>query len=190
MFSTTPSRRMFVFCAIWAARTATCCAALLRRGHDDGLRAGRSWPSEIATSPVPGGMSTTSVSSSPQCTSVRNCSSARCSMGPAPHDRRVVVEEEADRHDLQVAAHRRDDHLVDDDRPLGDAEHRRDRKAVDVGIEHARPLAQLGERGSQVRGERRLADTALPAHDGDDPRGRVHGDAGRALGDAPTELGR
>ena len=43
---------------------------------------GSSWPSEIATSPVPGGMSTTSVSSSPQWTSERNCSSALCSIGP------------------------------------------------------------------------------------------------------------
>ena len=35
-----------------------------------------------ATSPVPGGRSTTRVSSAAQCTSVMNCSSALCSIGP------------------------------------------------------------------------------------------------------------
>jgi hypothetical protein len=54
----------------------------VRSRDDHGLRPGRSCPSEMATSPVPGGMSTTSVSRSPQCTSERNCSSARWSIGP------------------------------------------------------------------------------------------------------------
>ena len=66
--------------------------------------------------------------------------------GPAPHDRRVLVEEEADRHHLEVAADGRDDHrplaAVDRDGPLVDAEHVRDRVAVDVGVEDARPLAE------------------------------------------------
>ena len=39
----------------------------------------------------------------------------------APHHRLVVVEEEADRHQLQVVRDRRDDHLVDDHRLLVDA---------------------------------------------------------------------
>ena len=82
-------------------------------------------------------MSTTSTSSSPQCTSVRNCSSARCSIGPRHITGCVVVEEEADRHQLQVVLDRRDDHLVDEHRLLVDAEHVRDRMAVDVGVENA-----------------------------------------------------
>ena len=82
MFSTTPSSRILVLSAIWAARTATCCAARCGVVTTIASARGRSWPSEIATSPVPGGMSTTSVSSSPQWTSDRNCSSARWSIGP------------------------------------------------------------------------------------------------------------
>ena len=73
---------MFVFRAISAARTATSCAARCGVVTTITSALGRSWPSEIDTSPVPGGMSTTSQSSSPQWTSERNCSSARWSMGP------------------------------------------------------------------------------------------------------------
>ena len=54
---------------------------------------------------------------------------------PAPHHRLVVVEEEADRHQLQVVLDRRDHHPVDEHRLLVDAEHVRDRVAVDVGVE-------------------------------------------------------
>jgi hypothetical protein len=86
----------------------------------------------------------------------------------APHDRRVLLEEEADRHELEVAANRRDDHLVDSDRFLVDAEHVRDRVAVDVTVEDTDLLAELGQRVGEVRRERRLADTALPGRDGDD----------------------
>ena len=43
---------------------------------------GRNCAIESATSPVPGGMSTTRKSGSAQWTSVRNCSSALCSIGP------------------------------------------------------------------------------------------------------------
>ena len=43
---------------------------------------GRNCAIDSAMSPVPGGMSTTRKSGSPQCTSVRNCSSALCSIGP------------------------------------------------------------------------------------------------------------
>ena len=84
---------------------------------------------------------------------------------PAPHHRRVVVEEEADRHQLQVAAHRRDDHRVDDDRPLLDAEHVRDRVSVDVRVENADPLAARRKRRGEVRGQRRLADAAFARGD-------------------------
>ena len=65
-----------------AARTATCCAAGCGVVTITVSARGRSCPIEIATSPVPGGMSTTSVSSSPQWTSERNCSSALWSIGP------------------------------------------------------------------------------------------------------------
>ena len=82
MFSITPTTRMPVFCAIVAARDATSWASGCGVVTTTTSARGSSWPREIATSPVPGGMSTTSTSISPQCTSWRNCSSARCSIGP------------------------------------------------------------------------------------------------------------
>ena len=82
MFSTAPTIRIPVFSAICAARTATCWAAGCGVVTTSASARGRSWPSDIATSPVPGGMSTRSVSRSPQWTSERNCSSALCSIGP------------------------------------------------------------------------------------------------------------
>ena len=60
---------------------------------------------------------------------------------PAPHQRLVVVDEEADRHQLQVVRDRRDHQLVDEHRLLVDPEHLRDRVAVDVGVEDADPRA-------------------------------------------------
>ena len=69
----------------------------------------------------------------------------------APHHRGVVIEEEADRHQLQIASHGRHDHRVDDDGPLLHAEHVRDRVAVDVGVEHpdaARPGRPVPQRCS------------------------------------------
>ena len=82
MFSIAPTTRIPVLTAICAARTATCCAAGWGVVTTSASARGRSCPRDIATSPVPGGMSTSNVSSSPQWTSERNCSSARWSMGP------------------------------------------------------------------------------------------------------------
>ena len=58
---------------------------------------------------------------------------------PAPDDGRVRLEEEADRHHLHPGGvDRRDDlALAVDVGPLVDAEHARDRVAVDVGVERA-----------------------------------------------------
>ena len=56
---------------------------LLRRGDHDHLCArAAAAPTEIATSPVPGGRSSSSTSRSPQNTSEANCSIARCIFGP------------------------------------------------------------------------------------------------------------
>jgi hypothetical protein len=60
---------------------------------------------------------------------------------PAPHHGLVLLQEEADRHQLQVAPDRRHDHPVDRDGLLVDAEQVRDRVAVDVGVENPGPLA-------------------------------------------------
>ena len=107
---------------------------------------------------------------------------------PAPHHGSVVVEEVADRDQLQPAADRRHDHLVDDDRPLLDPEHVRDRVAVDVGVDDADLLPEPVERCCEVDRERRLADAALAARDRDHARSRIERD--RLLGTAAAELGR
>ena len=98
----------------------------------------------------------------------------------APHDRLVLLEEEADRDDLQAVRLQREDLLLGRDlRALAaEAEHARDRVAPDVGVEHADRLALGLQRGGDVDGQRRLADAALAGADADDV-----GDLGeRALG--------
>jgi hypothetical protein len=109
---------------------------------------------------------------------------------PAPHHRLVAVEEEPDRHQLQVVLHRRDDHLVDRDRLLADAEDLRNRVAVDIGVEHADPVTELRERDREIRGERRLADAALAARDGDHAAVHRQPDHRVALGRAAAQLRR
>ncbi len=89
---------------------------------------------------------------------------------PAPHDRCVLLEEEPDRHELEVAANGRHDHLVDGDRLLVHAEHVRDRVAVHVAVEDTDLLAERGQRVREVRRQRRLADSALPGRDRDHAR--------------------
>ena len=108
----------------------------LRRRHRPPSARRSSWPSEIETSPVPGGMSTTSTSSSPRGRRTRNCSSARCNIGPRHITGWLPVQEEPDRHQLQAVLHRRDDHARPPGGALVDAEDVRDRLAIDVRVEH------------------------------------------------------
>jgi hypothetical protein len=108
--------------------------------------------------------------------------------GAAPHDRRVVLEKEADRHELQVLSDGRDDHLVDHDRPLVDAEHVRDRVPVDVRVEDARAVAEARERSGEVGRQGRLADTALAARDRENACVLVECDSFRSLGHSAPEL--
>ena len=63
---------------------------------------------------------------------------------PAPHQRLVVVEEEPDRHQLQVVLDGRDHQPVDEHRLLPQAEHVRHRVSVDVGVEHADLMSERG----------------------------------------------
>ena len=180
MFSTAPMTRIPVFCAICAARTATCCAAGCGVVTTSASARGRSCPSDIATSPVPGWhVHEQRVELAP--VHVREELLERLVQHrAAPHDRRVLLEEEADRHELEVAANRRDDHLVDRDRLLVDAEHVRDRVAVDVAVENADLLAERRQRVGEIRRERRLADATLAGRDGDDARAR--GERDRPVG--------
>ena len=99
---------------------------------------GTCWAMVSWASPVPGGMSTTITSSSPQATSRSICISACMTIGPAPDHRRLLVDEEAHRHDLDaVAFHRLQRAPVNRLRPSGNAHQARHRRAVDIGVENA-----------------------------------------------------
>ena len=104
---------------------------------------------------------------------------------PAPHDGRVLVEEEPDRHQLQVAADRRNHHVVHRNRLLMHAEHVRNRVPVHVPVEHSDFLSETRERVGEVGRERRLSDSTLARSDREDTCGRRQRD--RLLGPAAAE---
>ena len=102
---------------------------------------------------------------------------------PTPYDGRVLVEEEADRHDLHpFGGDVGKDLALARDLGLGgaDAEHARLRVAPHVGVEHAHGLALGPQRGGEVGGQGRLAHAALARADADDVRDLRE----RALGQA------
>ena len=82
MFSTTPATFWCVCSARVPARTATSAEAGCGVVTTTISALGRSCAVEIATSPVPGGRSSSRMSRSPHHTSARNCWRARCSIGP------------------------------------------------------------------------------------------------------------
>ena len=82
MFSMTPATFCPVCTAMAPARSATSAAAACGVVTTRISALGRSCATEIATSPVPGGRSRSRISKSPKYTSPRNCSRARCNMGP------------------------------------------------------------------------------------------------------------
>ena len=71
---------------------------------------------------------------------------------------------------------------------LVDAEHARDRVAVDVGVEGAGRVALGGERSGEVGGHRRLADAALARGDADHVLDRGERALGQAAGAAERLL--
>jgi hypothetical protein len=102
---------------------------------------------------------------------------------PPPHDGARVravglLQEHADRDRLHVVGDRRQDHVAHL-RGLGrlavldEPQKLWDREAVHVRIDEADLEAAPREGNGQVRGERRLADPALAARDGDDTGQRV-----------------
>ena len=109
---------------------------------------------------------------------------------PAPHDRRVLLDEETDRHDADsILGHQRNDFALGvDPRPLGtDAQHPRLRVAPHVGVEDAHLLALGGQRRGQIGGHARLADAPLAGADADHVRDLRQ----RALGEpAAAQLAR
>ena len=146
------------------ARDATSCAAGCGVVTTIISARGSSCPSEIATSPVPGGMSTTSTSSSSPVHVGEELLERAMQHRAAPHHRGVVVEEETDRHQLEVVLHRRDDHLVDEHRLLADAEHVRDRMSVDVRVEDADLLPGCAKATARFAVSVDLPTPPLPLH--------------------------
>ena len=61
---------------------------------------------------------------------------------PTPHHRLVPVEEEADRHELELVLDRRDDHPIDEDGLLVDTKDVRNRMSVNVRVEDSRTLTE------------------------------------------------
>ena len=166
MFSTTPTIRMPTFSAIAAARTATCWAAgcgvvtiddlgprqQLAERDRDVAGAGRHVDDErVELAPV-------DVREELLERAVQHRAAphhrARCRRGrtrsTSASGRRAPA--------ARSSCRRRPGRWLD-------AEHVRDRVAVDVGVEHADPLAPGGERRGEVRGQRRLADAALAGGD-------------------------
>ena len=89
--------------------------------------------------------------------------------GPAPDHRALLVHHEPDGHDLDsVAGHRSDAFPVDGLRPARDPHEARLRGAVDVSVQDAHAEALSAQGQGEVGRDRRLADAALAAGDGDD----------------------
>ena len=88
---------------------------------------------------------------------------------PAPDDRLALRNEELDRDALHAVPLERRDLVVRAGHRLAlDAEHHRDVRAGDVGVEQADRRARLGERHGEVDADRALADAALAGRDRDD----------------------
>src|SRR5256886_10719824 len=161
MFSITPITSRFTFWLMYAARWATRWAAGCGVVTMSTSARGRNWAIDSAMSPVPGGMSTTRKSGSSQCTSVRNCSSALCSIGP-PHDGLVLTGEEPHRDEVHAVRLGRDDDVVEHHGRVLQAEHARHREAPHVGV-HGDDLVTAPREGDgEVRADGRLPDRAVP----------------------------
>ena len=99
----------------------------------------------------------------PSARPARNCSSARCSIGPRHISGALSSRKKPIDISFRSCATGGMIILSTTHRLLVDAEHVRDRVAVDVGVEDADVVAELRERRGEVDGQRRLADAALAA---------------------------
>ena len=94
--------------------------------------------------------------------------------GSAPDDGLAVGNEHADGHDLDAgSADGRNNHAVDDLRVVVDAQHTRNREAVDIGIHDADLQSCLRHRSSKVRGHGGLADATLTGGNSDNTGQRI-----------------
>ena len=134
---------------------------------------GTAWAMVSCASPVPGGMSTTSTSSVAPLHLAQHLLQRRHHHRPAPDHRRLLLDQEADRHHLQpVGRQRPHDLALEDLRLVVEIEELRHRRAIDVGVEHADLQAQRGEAEREVGRRRRLADAALAGRHRDDVAAR------------------
>ena len=88
---------------------------------------------------------------------------------PPPHHRRVLLDQEPQRHDPDAVFLERLNALLDHRRLHAlESHHGRQRGAVDVGVEQAYAVSFGGHGEREVDGHRRFAYSALPAGHGED----------------------
>ena len=120
-------------------------------------------------SPVPGGRSTTSTSSSPQSVSRSSWRRAEVAIGPRQTTAWSGVSmEPIDMALRPIGLVRREDAVVADGGLALEAEQLGDRGAVEIGVEDADAQALGGKRQREVDRDGGLADAALAGADGDD----------------------
>ena len=182
MFSITPTTRTKLRRAMSAARWATFCAASAGVVTITMSARGSRRARPIWTSPVPGRHVDQQVVELAPVDVAEELLDGLGQHQSPPHQRGVLLDEEAGGHDLQPAG--ADGELVGDDQravaagdpfglhALAHPEQAGDREAPDVGVEHADGAALAGEGDGQVDGDRALAHAALAAGDGEDPGGR------------------
>ena len=142
MFSTTPSTRCLVICAIFAAliavRAAASCGVVTMMSSAPGII----WAMVRAMSPVPGGQVDEEVVGAAPEDVAEELLDGAAEHGAAPHDRLVVREEEAHGDDLHAVGLGRE-HLavVRLGRDGRQAHHERDGRSVDVGVDEGDRVA-------------------------------------------------
>ena len=144
MFSTTPAICWWVCSAMVPARSATSAAACCGVVTTSSSAGGTSWATEMAMSPVPGGqVHQQHVEVAPVDVGEELLQRA-VQHRAAPHDRLVVGDEHADRDDLHVVGHRRQDHVLDLGGAALDAEHPRAPSGRRCRRPRRRPPARCG----------------------------------------------
>ena len=115
--------------------------------------------------------------------------------GSAPDHRRALIDDEADRHDLQAPGLEGRELAVLELRLLVDAQHSRRRGAIDIRIEQTGAKAERGEGAGEIDRDGGFAHPALAAGHGDHPAdvlqplGRRHGGGlGGGIGGDPGAL--
>ena len=111
MFSTTPISGTLTWPNIAMPRRASISARSCGVETITAPASGTFWAMVSCVSPVPGGMSTTSTSSSPHTTSRRSWFERRDHHRAAPDDRGALLDQEADRHHLDAATFERNELL-------------------------------------------------------------------------------